>query len=470
MAVAVLTLAAEPSQASADEDANWQPFEAQHFIIFHRPDHRPQAAWYAEFIERVYEEISDLFGSELSRIVAVRLYPTESAYVAANPAAAGVNGILAHARPNSDEIGLALVRLEQLPAALRIDAFRHELTHLVLTERSAGRLPVGLHEGLAQYAERDRKGHEQLMDGLRKAYQQRAILKWADLDRASGFYGRPDVSYPQSYSITAYLADRFGFGRFLALLDTLADGDQYSEAVNRVYGRSYAELEAEWMQALPTILAGPTPNDLLVMRELSPARRALEELRFVEAIERAGRAEAFWIDLGRPDRAAEARAIRESAAARLALQERAEQDQRLLTSLQYQEAEEQFIAAMALAAGLADEPRRAQLETMRAAAARGTAARESLEKSRTALETFRIPEARSQALSAYTSFAELGDDTGASEAREVLDEAQAILQRLGLGFLGTASLFGIAWWLGWQRRTRAVSQPAIYAAREEIAL
>ena len=188
--VAFVALAVCPATATANEDTNWEPFEAQHFVIYHRPDHRPQAAWYAEFIERVYDDISDLFGSELGRLVAVRLYPTESAYLAANPAAAGVNGILAHARPNSDEIGLALVRLEQLPAALRIDAFRHELTHLVLTERSAGRLPVGLHEGLAQYAERDRKGHQQLMDGLRKAFQQRAILRWADLDRAGSFYGR----------------------------------------------------------------------------------------------------------------------------------------------------------------------------------------------------------------------------------------------------------------------------------------
>lgn len=436
--------AAPPSEA--DQEVAWEWLETPRFRFAYHPQQQAQAAWYGAFVERVYDELTALLGVSLTQTAVVRLYPTDAAYVADNPAAAGSRHILAHARPGTVEIGMALTRLERLDGEARVDALRHELAHLLLTQRAGGRLPVGWHEGLAQLLERDRSSQPQVVALLRRADGEQRLLAWDAFTEPERFYAQAPVAYPESLAAATYLADRYGFGRFLVFLDALRDGADVSAGLPAAFGSSAAGLEAAWRAALPEMLAGAWPADPLAARDLEPARAALRGSRLAEAADLAGRSERFWADLGQADRRDEARAIRLQAEARLALGARLEEGRRLVAAFEFDLAAGQLAETVRMADAQADAERRATAEALQAMAQRGRAGAEALRVAREALARRGYPEAQVQALVARQAYLDAGDVARAAEALAVRDQAAAEQQRmaLGLGAAGLVALVGSA--------------------------
>ena len=140
------------------------------------------------------------------------------------------------------------------PAAVRQIAY-HEYTHAVIYELTGTKCPTWLNEGLAEYEGQTQKA--QSLSHLVKAHQAGRLVPLAKLsDAFARTLSAEEVvlAYEQSYSVVAYLIDRYAFWRIRRLLRALAEGRSFEEALADECRLKPAKLEAAWLEWLPTLL------------------------------------------------------------------------------------------------------------------------------------------------------------------------------------------------------------------------
>jgi hypothetical protein len=455
-----------PLETARAED-EWTNVSTRHFRVEASNAHAAQASWYAAFVEQVHDELSDLLVASLDRTIRVRLYPTEEAYVAANPAAASAQGILAHAHPTGDEIGLALVRLEALSGPSRVAAFRHEVAHLLLDKRSDRRLPIAFQEGIAQYVERDPNTDRDTVEGLRRAYSADRLLSWTELFRTATFQQQPNIAYPESHSMVAYLVEKHGVGAIGRLLDALRDGQDIQPALMTAFSTDSATLERDWRGSVPSVLTSGLPRNVLDDGNLRPAQQAAAEQRWTDAAALARVAEQFWKDIGQGGRAEDARSLADLAEGVLIFRQADEQAQQMLAERHYREASDLATVGIQRLPASADPAYRTQLQMTAERAQAGLQGEESLELARTQIDSYRIIDAQRSASLAEQQLMLAGDDARAAEARDIRMRSQSIQQMLATIALGVALLSGGAFWLN---RSRSAPPIDIGAPRREVQL
>jgi len=464
--VALCALLALPG-GSAGAQEEWIAVTTAHFRVEAANVHTAQASWYAAFVEQVHDELSDLLGVSLDRSILVRLYPTEEAYVAANPAAASARGILAHAHPTGDEIGLALVRLEALPGSARVAAFRHELAHMLLDIRSGRRLPVSFQEGIAQYVEQDPRTDNDTLEGLRRAYAADRLLTWAELNRPASFIQRPNVSYPQSHALLAYLIEQHGVGSIGRLLDALRSDQDFDTAVQTAFGSNGDTLDRDWRGSIPSVLTNGLPRNVLADGNLRPAQQAAAEQRWEDAAALARVAEQFWANIGATEHRAEARELADLADSVVVFRKADDESQQRVAEQRYEEAIHIASSAMNLLPRSADPAYRARLEATVHQAQAGLQGQLSLDSARIHLSSYNIIEAQRAASLAEQQLAVAGDAVGSAEARDLRTYAQNIQHGVATTALIVALLSGGALWL---HRHRPAPPVAIGTRNREVQL
>ncbi len=144
---------------------------------------------------------------------------------------------------------------------------RHELAHLVVGQygRSCigGSRPTWLNEGLAVYAEGDQT------DLLRELAAAVADNSFEPLRSLNGAFPAHDtaagIAYAQSYSVVDFMLSEYGPEKMQALLQLLAQGEEYDAALEQVYGFNVDGLELAWraQMGLPPRAIPPTPTLVL---------------------------------------------------------------------------------------------------------------------------------------------------------------------------------------------------------------
>ena len=133
----------------------------------------------------------------------------------------------------------------------------HEYSHLLL-DRSVpgGNYPRWLSEGLAQYAEYRTDGYLWVEPGNFSP-----VYSLADLNRRFDGLDNPAAAYREAFLLVAYLEDAFGPEKLAALVDALAAGYPFDDALRRSTGLTSAGLEDGWLrwltQNLPRYSAVP---------------------------------------------------------------------------------------------------------------------------------------------------------------------------------------------------------------------
>lgn len=128
-------------------------------------------------------------------------------------------------------------------ASLRATIY-HELTHHLIRSR-APRVPVWLHEGLAQISEG--KSAARALARLRRldtpevAELSAEVVRLRDPRQVSRFY---DLAM----SFTQYLLELQGYPGFLRVFAALREGQSETEALRKVYGSPRAELFRQWRE------------------------------------------------------------------------------------------------------------------------------------------------------------------------------------------------------------------------------
>jgi hypothetical protein len=434
-------------QPTYAQSAGDQRLETEYFTIYYPSGEEEAAEWYAGFADDVNTAVAEMLGQEPVSGLTLRIYATEADYIAANPAAEQHAGILAHAIPDQLEVGVAVERLRQVEPEIARQSFRHEMTHIVAGVLSNQRLPIGFQEALAQYNELSTRRAQEAVQSLKNAEDQGApLLAWFALNDRATFMAQPDLAYPESYSMMAFLAEKYGMGTFGRFLENLSDGsnvgNNWSRAFRSAYRKSLPEIEQEWREYLPTFLKDGWQTNVLAAYDLSPGVALYEAGHFDEAKEHFAKSKALYEDLGREERAQAASDYLDKAEAATQADREAVQARQALESYDYRTALEGAKEASASFTTLAlTEHSDLAMETA-TLAQRGLEAIALLESARGRLNTFDVPGARAEARQAGQTFAELGDTAHAQEANSLVAGVSSVLLTAGWGAL-TAGMLAV---------------------------
>lgn len=456
----LLTLVLPPATGMAVPAA--LELQTRYFTIIYPPGEEKTAEWYAGFADEVDVAVSELLGEDPVEGLTLQIYASESEYQQANPLAGLHPGILAHAIPEQKEIGVAVDRLRQQPPELARLSFRHEMTHIVVGVLSSHNLPLGFNEGFAQYNEMSTIRAEEVVTLLTEAETQgMEWLSWRAMNDRRRFWANVDLAYPQSYTVMAFLAERYGMGKFARFVAQLRDYRPYQESLYIIYERSMDELQSEWRQWLPGFLKDGWRHNVLTAYDMTPGVDLYTAGQYAEARDRLAESETLYRDLGRTARAEEAAAYRAKAAQAQEAADLTTQAQQALEAHEYATAQDLASRAEETFVTLALAVPQAQTQEISSLAGQGLTALAALERARAARQRLDLPQAQQDAHEAGTAFAALGDTARQAEAEAILAELWRGQRIAGLAALaaglGAVLLAGLVAW--YTRRAQRASRP-----------
>jgi len=135
------------------------------------------------------------------------------------------------------------------------DTLAHEYIHFLLTKRSANRVPLWLHEGLAKYFERGWLASAEptlappTQHLLAEAIAARKLIPLEKLHPSIGKLPSQDdaaLAFAQVYTLVDWLYRKEGMEGLTRLLDRLGAGDSLDDALGAVYGLTFRKLEQTW--------------------------------------------------------------------------------------------------------------------------------------------------------------------------------------------------------------------------------
>ncbi len=229
--------------AARPDSVNWRVTRTDHFIIYYAKRSASVAPETALSAEKWYGRLSRKLGFAPGGVTPVYLYPDRVSF----------SRDTGYGRADS-VVGLAQAHVIRVDASGAFadaeQVLAHEMVHVFIARRlygNTGRLPLWLHEGLAQYLAEDWDGADQEL--LQEAASTGGILP---LERiAVGFpedeRGRA-VAYAQSYSIVRYIAERYTPAALRDLISETKRGMRFETACLYSLGTEPADLERDWRQ------------------------------------------------------------------------------------------------------------------------------------------------------------------------------------------------------------------------------
>lgn len=133
------------------------------------------------------------------------------------------------------------------------ETVRHELAHLVVGQYGwsclGGGRPTWLEEGLAVYAEGP--ADAETLANIEQGIEENSFVPLRSLNGSFPSHDRDaELAYSQSYSVVAFLLEQYGQAAMQQLLLTLAEGEAYDTAFERVYGSNIDGIEQLWREAI----------------------------------------------------------------------------------------------------------------------------------------------------------------------------------------------------------------------------
>ena len=235
--------ALEKAERDQQAESSYREGETRHFSLRYYGGAAPQLA---RSVLRVLEEHFEAISSELNFTpadpIGVILY-TEQAFADITRAPGWVGAI------NDGRIRVPVQGLTSVSAELS-RVLRHELTHSFIQQKTHGRCPVWLQEGIAQWMEGLRSGEPAIL--LVTAYERRTSLPLAALEgtwmNLQG--GLAGYAYAWSLGVVEYIVATYGMGDIERLLDRVATEPSTEAAAREGLRMDYAELERETVKYL----------------------------------------------------------------------------------------------------------------------------------------------------------------------------------------------------------------------------
>jgi len=227
--------ALDKASRDVQEEANYRENETAHFILRYNGDATPELAQdILRALEDDFAEISSTLNYTPPEAISVVLY-TNQEFTDITRAPNWVGAL------NDGRIRIPVDGLGTVTDALA-HVLKHELTHSFLTQKTSGRCPVWLQEGIAQYMEGKRSGaaaaslfatYNEHMDVSLANYEG----SWLNLD--------PDAAtaaYAWSLANVEAMIALDGMSQLSLVLDRIAAGSATEDALRDVLQMSYSDL------------------------------------------------------------------------------------------------------------------------------------------------------------------------------------------------------------------------------------
>ena len=416
----ILALILGGTRSALAQGTEWQERRTANFAILYPAGSETEAEAYAQFVDGVYDEVSAVFSYRAPPPVILRIYPTMSLYEQVNPLAARIPGVVAHAHTGRREISIALPQTVNQSQDQIVNNVRHELTHIIAADLSGDKLTTAFQEGIAQYLEHPSSELDLKMDLMKQVIAANRVIPWRELNQPGTAYENPQISYPQSYTMVAFLIERSGLATFRSFIEASKTSSGYRSALETAYGVSADRLEQEWRAQLDTFVNGEYRNRAVGAFDLSQAETLIARGEYEAALKA--------LELGLPT-------VRETGPADLV--QRAEELQTMASNGQratnlaadaraaleqgdYTAAREAAAEGSTLFAELNQPEQQKVMQQYITLAEAGFAAHEQLKLVNGDLQTLHIGAARTRLAEAYQVFTRLGDEQGAASAESAL--------------------------------------------------
>ena len=235
--------ALEKAERDAQEEAEYHEGETSHFLLKYNGDAAPELARdVLRTLESQFQEISSTLGYTPPEPIGVILYTNQTFMDITR--APSWSGALNDGRIRVPVEGLSTVT-DELARVLK-----HELTHSFVGQKTGGRCPVWLQEGIAQFMEGKRSrsnagalsaAFEKHMEISLNSYE----TSWLNLPRDAA-----SNAYAWSLAVVEMIVTENGFDDLGRILDRIAAGSSTEDATRAVLHEDYAELMLSTAQYL----------------------------------------------------------------------------------------------------------------------------------------------------------------------------------------------------------------------------
>jgi hypothetical protein len=235
--------ALEKAERDAQAESDYREGETAHFHLRYNGGAAPELAREVlRTLETEFEEISSTLNYVPPEPIGVILY-TNQAFMDITRAPAWVGAL------NDGRIRVPVEGLTSMTDELA-RVLKHELTHSFVGQKSAGRCPVWLQEGIAQYVEGKRSrgaartlsaAYEQHMEFSLASYE----TSWLNLSKDTAI-----SAYAWSLAVVEAIVNVNGMGDIERILDRIAAQSATEDAVRAVLRDSYADLMQTTVQYL----------------------------------------------------------------------------------------------------------------------------------------------------------------------------------------------------------------------------
>jgi tetratricopeptide (TPR) repeat protein len=227
--------ALQKAQRDQQEEENYRENESSHFSLKYSGEAEPQLAREVlHALEKHFSAIESELNYTPPEPIGVILY-TDQAFTDITRAPRWAGAI------NDGRIRVPVQGLTQLtPDLSRV--LKHELTHSFVRQKTRGRAPAWVQEGLAQWMEGKRSGPTAGL--LIQKFEQQQARPLADLEGSWIQLSALDAGYAYAWALATveYIVQVDGMGDMERILDRIATGSPTETAVRQVLRSDYEEL------------------------------------------------------------------------------------------------------------------------------------------------------------------------------------------------------------------------------------
>ncbi|HYA96926.1 MAG TPA: hypothetical protein VEH49_02430 [Methylomirabilota bacterium] len=235
--------ALERAERELKEEESYSENESSHFSLKYSGAATPELAREVlRTLEKDFDEIEGELEFRPAESIGVVLYTQQAfADITRSP---GWVGALNDGRIRVPVQGLTSVS----PELARV--LKHELTHSFVTQKTRGRCPVWLNEGLAQWMDGSRSGED--ATALVNIYDAKEFTPLTDLEGSWMNLSGDAANYAYAWSLAAveYLVHSAGMHDVTRILERIAGGSSTEGAFREVLRSNYPELTAEMAEYL----------------------------------------------------------------------------------------------------------------------------------------------------------------------------------------------------------------------------
>lgn len=189
-----------------------------------------------DYLEQAYREVGQDFNYFPRYKIIVLIYSTQDYQKLVNTRSLGVY---------DGKIRISADQVLDIKGKLK-EVLRHEYTHVLVRDLTAGNCPIWLNEGLAQYEQY--QGSSVELERFYKRLKEKPLFSLEDLEIAFTC-DSPEVvtrAYQQSYCFTSYIIDRYGMWRIKKIFEELKQGKGIEDAFRQKCYLTLERIEKNW--------------------------------------------------------------------------------------------------------------------------------------------------------------------------------------------------------------------------------